>query len=475
VNEKAGSRSRRGLARVGGGWPRLRHTSWLVVLSAKACIARTHVEFLRRRALPPEACPKMGVGAGMAAGCEGGWEEGGGPLLSWGLTTRGIGLVYAISFASLGSQILAMAGSRGISPSLAVLRQLRTDFPNPWLRFWYFPSLLHLLPPTDAVLRGVCAIGCACGLAIAYGGLLGRLAAPLAWGLLLSLDLVADLNYPWDCLLLEVGVLTALLPGALPLLGSISPPALSLGASAMPSASLHWAFRWLLFRVLFGFGKLKFVGTGPKDSCYVRSFLIGMPIPSPAAWYARAAPLLLHQLALVGMFVIEIPLPFLVFAEGWPRLLAGLGIGSLQLGIALTGNFGHFNVLTLVMCLPLLEGLECGLGFSSSGWYAAAAAVGEPSWAAWAWALDCLLYAGLGFLGAANLPFNSWCARSWPWWPALVDPPGRLLAALIAVGRATATWRLCHAYGVFPPHSSPPARFVAVIEGSDDGARRRPL
>jgi hypothetical protein len=37
----------------------------------------------------------------------------------------------------------------------------------------------------------------------------------------------------------------------------------------------------------------------------------------------------------------------------------GTGIGALQLGIALTGNFGHFNLLTLALCVPLLE---CGGG-----------------------------------------------------------------------------------------------------------------
>jgi hypothetical protein len=49
---------------------------------------------------------------------------------------------------------------------------------------------------------------------------------------------------------------------------------------------VRWAYRWLLFRVLFGFGKLKFVGAGARDSCYVKSFLIGMPIPTRLGWWA---------------------------------------------------------------------------------------------------------------------------------------------------------------------------------------------
>ena len=332
--------------------------------------------------------------------------------LAWGAGARGIGMVYTISFVSLGSQILAMAGSRGITPALPVLRQLAADFPSPLRRFWYFPSVLHALPLAasdklaDAALLSLCACGTACGLAIVYGGVSGQFAACMAWVLLLSLDLVADLNYPWDCLLLEAGFLATLLPPSLPLPSGW-------GATGPPSPALAWAFRWLLFRVLFGFGKLKFNGTSPKDSCYVRAFLIGMPIPTPAAYYARKAPLLLHQLALVGMFLIEVPLPFGVFFAGWPRTVAALGIAALQFGIALTGNFGHFNVLTVVLCLPMLDALECPLG------------VGNPALYAHSSTSECLkeilLYGFFGFLGCANLPFNSWCARSWAYWPALVD------------------------------------------------------
>ena len=99
-------------------------------------------------------------------------------------------------------------------------------------------------------------------------------------------------------------------------------------------------------------------------------------------------------------------------AAGWPRTVAALGIAALQFGIALTGNFGHFNVLTVVLCLPMLDTLECPLG------------VGNPAPAHSStseFLKEILLYGFFGFLGCANLPFNSWCARSWAYWPALVD------------------------------------------------------
>jgi hypothetical protein len=58
-----------------------------------------------------------------------------------------------------------------------------------------------------------------------------RVHAPrqVAWLTMLSLDGVVDLNYPWDCLLLEAGFLALFLPPALPL------PALAAAAPPLPA------------------------------------------------------------------------------------------------------------------------------------------------------------------------------------------------------------------------------------------------
>eukprot|EP01048_Picozoa_sp_COSAG05_P021217 COSAG05_NODE_3836_length_1812_cov_2.752481_2_plen_95_part_01 len=42
--------------------------------------------------------------------------------------------------------------------------------------------------------------------------------------------------------------------------------------------------------------------------------------------------------------------PFGLFCTGTPRLLAALLVLGLQVGIQLGGNFGHFNVLSAVLC-----------------------------------------------------------------------------------------------------------------------------
>jgi len=48
------------------------------------------------------------------------------------------------------------------------------------------------------------------------------------------------------------------------------------------------------------------------------------------------------------MFAIELVLPFLLFAPRRLRLTAAAGIAVLQVVIALTGNYGFFNLLTLI-------------------------------------------------------------------------------------------------------------------------------
>ena len=63
------------------------------------------------------------------------------PLLAWGVLTRGLGVVYAIAFASIAVQIRGLAGRDGMSPFAPMMQQMAHDFPG-WRRLLYFPTLL---------------------------------------------------------------------------------------------------------------------------------------------------------------------------------------------------------------------------------------------------------------------------------------------------------------------------------------------
>ena len=80
------------------------------------------------------------------------------PLLAWGVLTRGLGVVYAIAFASIAVQIRGLAGRDGMSPFAPMMQQMAHDFPG-WRRLLYFPTLLWLTGGGDAALVGLPVAG----------------------------------------------------------------------------------------------------------------------------------------------------------------------------------------------------------------------------------------------------------------------------------------------------------------------------
>ena len=186
------------------------------------------------------------------------------PVLAWGLLARGLGIVYAISFVSIALQIRSLAGSRGIASFAATLRQIRHDFPT--THHLHFPSLFWLVGASDAALLAVPLCGALCGTLAALGAqsAYGE-ATVFCWLAMRTLDLPVGLLYPWDSLLLEAGALAMLLPAPPPVWRSVAPlvgsPLAGAGAALALARPPHpWvaaAFRWLLARLMLGFGKKK--------------------------------------------------------------------------------------------------------------------------------------------------------------------------------------------------------------------------
>ena len=368
------------------------------------------------------------------------------PLLVWGLFQRGLGLVYVISFLSLSSQVLPYAGERGAMPARRVLERIARDFPGP-RRFLYFPTLLWL-DPSDRMLRGLSLLGALSGLAVMIGGPLAPAALLCCYLCHLSLDLAMALIFPWDCVLFECTLLGLFLPAtqALP----------ELGAAALPAPAIAWAYRLLLFRVMFGFGKQKFVGARKRDLSYLKGFLVNQPLPSKLAWYAQKLPLPFLTAAVWFMFVVEVPAPFLGLVPGWPSVACAVLTALLMVGIQAMGTFGYFSLITLVLCLPLLDG-STPLALSLSE------ALADPALGA------ATAFVALHTLGAlAALPFNSWLGQSWHSWaywyqlPRWVQPAFELL-------RLLHPFRWLHPYGVFPPNNTPAVKMVPLFEASWDG------
>jgi hypothetical protein len=370
------------------------------------------------------------------------------PELVWGIFPRLLGAVYLIAIAQLWHQVLPIAGSRGISPVQLKLRRISADYPT-WQRLIYFPTLLWV-NASDRCLRSLVLLGCGAALAAIYGGGFSSVALFVCWLVYLSLDIAIGLSYPWDCLLLESGFLALLLPTnqALP----------NLASATLPLPIVVVAYQILLFRLMMGFGKRKFWGATRRDRLYIKPFMVNIPLPNIVGWYAHHLPHWFHQASLGIMFAIEIILPCLLFVPGELRLAAAIGITGLMLGIQLTSNFGFFNVLTIVLCFPLLD--QTVSIFSPASLELAQSWNHLPIES-----LLAILFVG----GLLNFPFNSWCAQTWQYWPVWQHIQAPWLKAILNFYRVLQPFRIVHTYGVFPPQIGPALRWVPVIEGTQDG------
>jgi hypothetical protein len=252
------------------------------------------------------------------------------PALVWGVFTRLVGVVALVAIAPMSWQVTAACGARGHSPIAPRLAQMRADFPL-HVRVRHMPSLLWLCD-SDWFLKGLTLAGSGAALLAIYGGPFSHWALLGCFVVMLSLERAMDLMYPWDALLLEMLAMGVLLPALEPL------PGLRTLGEPLPVQALF--FNALLVRLMWGFGKLKFLGATKRDHTYLREFLINQPMPSPLGWYAHHLPLWAHKLGLALLFAAEIPLPALALLPGPVRLVPFVSTLALMLAIQAMGNFG---------------------------------------------------------------------------------------------------------------------------------------
>jgi len=240
-------------------------------------------------------------------------------------------------------------GEHGLLPASEFLSAVRAARGS--AAFWLVPTL-GWVGAGDTALSVLCYGGAAA----AVLALLGFAQGPLflvCWAFYLSLVHLGQdfLSFQWDILLLETGFVALLLaPWAH--LRSRRPV-----DEAKPSTAVVWLLRLLLFKLMFSSGLTKLTWSDPTwhDLTALTYHYWTQPIPTPLAWYANRLPLALQRLSCALMFVVEIGLPFLIFAPRRPRLVALWGFLALQVLIGVTGNYGFFNVLAMVLCVPLLD------------------------------------------------------------------------------------------------------------------------
>jgi hypothetical protein len=272
-------------------------------------------------------------------------------LVRW-LFLRAMGLVYLVAFVSLWVQVRGLIGSHGILPIESFIEAARQFFDSHHIgldRYRVLPTL-SWLSASDAALTTQCAVGTAAA-AFLVAGLAPGPCLAILWALYLSLVVAGQdfFSFQWDSLLLEAGLLAAVLAPWQwrPRLSTESPP----------SRVVVWLVRWLVFRLMVESGSVKWLSGDPswRHLTALTVHFQTQPLPTWIGWYAHQAPRWWQMASCAAMFAIELGAPLLIFCGRRPRALGGLLIIFLQVLILLTGNYTYFNWLTIALCLFLFD------------------------------------------------------------------------------------------------------------------------
>jgi len=340
-------------------------------------------------------------------------------------------------------QLDGLIGSRGVVPAAELLAVARERLGGDAIL--RLPTLLWLAP-SDAGLRALAGLGIAASLLL-VAGRLRRAALLAAWTSYLSLCAVGDvfLSYQWDALLLEA-------------------LALGLFATARDARLARrgiWLPRLLLAKLMLLSGLVKLLSGDPawRDGTALGFHWWTQPLPSwTSALAARLGPGA-DAFATFATLAIELGGSVALLGPRPVRLAACGAFVLLQLSIAATGSYGFFNLLTLALCLTLLDDdalralaptpVRTRL-VSAHGGAAASAARRSLFLGAAGVALACSLLAGTRGL----------------------IPAGALRDAADAVLRPLAPLRTWNAYGLFAVMTK--QRDEITLEGSPDGVAWRP-
>jgi hypothetical protein len=248
------------------------------------------------------------------------------------LFQRGLAALYLIAFVVVLNQFPALLGERGLLPVPAYLKRVS---------FRDAPSLFHWRY-SDRLLAAVAWLGIALA-ALTVLGLpergplwLSMAVWWLLWGLYLSVVNVGQTFYAfgWESMLLEAGFFAAFL----------GPRYLE------PSPIPVLILRWMLFRVELGAGLIKL----RHDPCWWDLTCLfyhyeTQPLPNPLSWYFHRLPKLFHRCSVLVSHLVQVLVPFGLFA---PQPVAAIAAGLIifhQLWLIISGNYSWLNWLTVVL------------------------------------------------------------------------------------------------------------------------------
>ncbi len=248
-------------------------------------------------------------------------------------------------------QLRGLISSHGILPAAQFLNLVSNNIPGTILnKFIQLPSLFWF-NASDKFLFAACFLGIVLSLNLMVRrdknkfDIVEFVSLLILYLLYLSFVNVSRdfLSFQWDILLLETGFLTALFA-----LGKTNEFAVKV---------FTWLFRFLLFKLMFMSGLVKLYTHDPNwaNMTALTYHYYTQPLPNPISFFVHQLPRWFHMFSCSLMFIIELVIPFFIFAGRFMRQVAALAFVALQLVIIFTGNYCFFNLLSIFLCIWLLD------------------------------------------------------------------------------------------------------------------------
>jgi lipase maturation factor 1 len=357
---------------------------------------------------------------------------------------RVLGLIYLIAFVSLWAQANGLIGANGISP---VSQFLPAVYEQLGRQAYSLLPTLSWFNCSNAFLHFLCGGGVAFSLLLVLG-IAPAICLTALFVFYLSLTIAGQtfLSFQWDILLLETGFLSIFL----------APWQLwqKRGQETPVSRAALFLLKLLLFKLMVMSGVVKLTS---GDDCWWNLTALdyhywSQPLPTMFSWWADQSPEWFKHFSVAFCLVVEIIVPFFIWAPRRPRLIAAGLMIFLQVVIAITGNYCFFNLLTIALCLLLIDdAVWRGKGICDN-------ALGAPGGRALPSRLS--IYGAIAVI-VITLPINAWLIFS------AFRPDAHWPRQLAFAYEHLEPFRIVNGYGLFRVMTKD--RREIVIEGSADG------
>jgi hypothetical protein len=370
-------------------------------------------------------------------------------VLSRWVFLRALGVIYFCAFLSLTVQIRGLIGEKGILPLGEFLEDLHSRFKKP---VWHLLPTIFWFKSSDRALFSVCGIGLLASVCLIFG-FLELPALIILFVSYLSLTVAGQdfLSFQWDVLLIETGFLAIW----------VAPWQLWTGTTAASGVSpfaffLLW---WLLFRLMFESGAVK-LSCGDETWRRLTSLEVHyqtQPLPHRVAWYAHQLPAGFQRFCVAAVLLIELVLPLLIFAPAPLRYIAAGAFVFLMLTIFLSGNYNFFNLLTMALCVPLIDDSVWHMVIPLAWQAEQQSQASMTTWGSWPWSW--YVHAGLAalivVLSLPQLMESAWPDFKTPSW-------------IQSLQRHVQPFHIISSYGLFRHMTR--TRPEIILEGSMDGS-----